>query len=207
MTIKLTPVSTKNPTNLLRVKLSFMHGDADAYTSDSFDVHLPTVENKNDLIGRILHGISIGLDLMDDDNYPECPFMVAHEDWNTSNMVDGIPLIGTKVQFVYEVKHSDWWTERCIDTGTVVEANEDTVTVEFNDSKYVVPNDEDHIAPENSVAIIVDGNECTFIVDGTQVSFNGQGDCTCDGQRSAQPSFDEVIYFDENGNKFTVSGF
>ncbi len=208
MTIKLIPVSTKNPTNLLRVMMEYMHGDADAYTNETFDIALPNVDNKEELIGRVLEGISYGLDLMDEYNCVTTPFIIHDDDWNSSNIdEDGIPLVGAKVHFVREIKHDKYWTETRFDIGTVVEANTYTVTVEFNGSTYVVPNNEDSIAPESATAVIVDGLECKFTVDGIEVHIEGEGDCTCDGAGYARPGIDEIIYFDENGHKFTVANY
>lgn len=206
--IKLTPATMPTQKNKLSVKLEFMHGDADAYTNETFNIHIPPDSNKEELIGRIMGCISYSMDLADDNTYDTSPFVVGDDDWNDSNCdpETGIPVVGAKVHFVLEVKH-EFWTDTEIHVGTIVEANADTVTVEMNGSKYVVPNDEDHIAPEASIVIDQDGNQISFKVDGVQVSIETQGDCTCDGQRSASSSFGEVLYFDENGTKFKVSGF
>lgn len=208
MTIKLIPVSTNNPKNTLQVKLEFMHGDADAYTHKTFDIRIPNTDNKELLIGRILEGISTGIDLMDEDGYTTCPFVMDDDDWNETNLdlTTSIPLVGSKVHFVTVIKHK-YSTERKIKIGTVIAANNDIVTVEYEGSQYLVPNTEDDIAPEASIAVLVDGLQCTFTVDGVEVQFEGTGDCTRDGDGTAQASFDTVTYFDENGNKFNVTGF
>ena len=206
MTIKLTPAKNQDPANVLRLVIRFMHGDADAYTYAAFDIKMPETDLKEQLIDRILKGVDCGLDLLTDTDYS--PFVIEEFDWNSSNQdSNGIPLVGSKIYFVHEVQHK-YWKERRIDLGTVVDTSGDeTVSVEFNGSTYVVPIDENNIAPETAIPIFVDGMQCKFTVDGVDVSFETQGDCTCDGSVSAYPSLSEVFYFDENGNKFIVSNF
>jgi len=209
MAVKLTPaVPSANPKNTLRVKLEFMHGDADGYTNETYSFTLPESQNKEELIDRIMEGISTGLDWMDDDSYHPAPFIMNDEDWNSTNINEdtGIPIVGAKLHFVNEVQHK-YSVERQMKFGTVVEANEDVTILECDGTKYEIPSGEDNIAPEAAIPIVVDGYQCRFTIEGTEIRFEGQGDHTCDHQVAASGSIDEVTYFDENGTMFNVSGY
>lgn len=207
MTIKFTPLYSPTPTNQLNVKLEFMHGDADVYTNKTFKINITSeITNKEEHIERIMNCIMTGLELID--NYDTSPFVVGDNDWNDSNCDEetGIPKIGSIVQFLTEIDHM-YWKEPKIYIGTVIDANDKTVTVEFENLTFVVPNNENYIAPESSIAINRNGNEFNFCIDGSIVCIETEGDCTTDYQMPAVASIELVEYYNENGELFNVSGF
>lgn len=202
MPVKLTPAT---PKNTLRVKVQFMHGDADGYTNETFSIK--NVPQNEELISRIIEGISTGLDLMEEDSY-SVPFIMNDEDWNSTNIDEetGIPLVGEKLHFIHEVPHT-YYIERQMKFGTVVEANEDVTIIESDGIKYEIASGEDNIAPETAIPILIDGRSGKFTIDGIEVRFEGQGDHTCDNQYAASSSIDSITYFDANGTEFNVSGY
>lgn len=209
MTITLTPaVLSNNPSNTLRIKIEFMHGDADGYSHNTFNYKLPEVQNKEELIANILEGISTGLDWMDEDGYHFSPFIMKDEDWNSTNIDEetGIPLVGVKLQFLYE-EQLQYRVDRKILIGTVVEASEDVIVFDCNGTKYEIQQSSNNIAPESAIPIIVDGYQGKFTIDGVEIRFEGTGDHTSDNQFAASASIDEVHYFDASGTMFDVSGY
>lgn len=206
MTVKLTPATpSSKPKNALRVKVEFMHGDADGYSNETFTIN--NVPQNEELIARIIEGISTGLDLMEEDSY-SVPFIMNDEDWNSTNIDEetGIPLVGAKLHFIHEVHHT-YYIERQIKFGTVVEANEDVTIIESDGTKYEITSGEDNIAPESAIPIIINGRDGKFTIDGIEVRFEGQGDHTCDNQYAASSRIDSITYFDANGTEFNVSGY
>lgn len=206
MPVKLTPATpSANPKNALRVKVEFMHGDADGYSNETFTIQ--NVPQNEELIARIIEGISTGLELIEEDSY-SVPFIMNDEDWNSTNIDEetGIPLVGAKLHFIHEVPHK-YYIERQMKFGTVVEANEDVTIIESDGTKYEIASGENNIAPETAIPIVVDGYQCRFTIDGIEVRFEGEGDHTCDNQHAASASFDGITYFDENGTEFVVSGY
>lgn len=207
MQVKLTPaVPADNPKNTLRVKLEFMHGDADGYTNETFNIQ--NVPMNEELITKIIKGIEIGLDWISEDSGCQAPFIMNDNDWNNTNIDEetGIPIVGAKLHFVNEIQHK-YYTERKIKLGTVVEANEDIIIIESDGVKYVIENGDDVIAPEIAIPVIVDGYDCKFTIDGIKVQFNGQSDHTTDNQYPAYGSIDGMVYFDATGSMYNISNY
>jgi hypothetical protein len=208
MAIKLTPaVPSTNPKNTLRVKVEFMHGDADGYSNETFSIQ--NVPQNEELISRIIEGISIGLAWMDEDDWHRAPFLMNDDDWNSTNMDEetGIPLVGTNIHFINEVQRT-YSVDRQMKSGTVIDGTEEVLIIIGNDgTKYEIPNNEDLYAPSAAIPIIVDGYCGSFSIEGIDVRFEGQGDHTADNQFAASGSIDEVTYFDANGTMFNVSGY
>lgn len=204
MTVKLIPLHLPTPTNQLNVKLEFMHGDGDVYTNKMFNIHIPAeITNKEEHIECIMTCIMTGLELID--NYDTSPFVFGENDWNDSNCDEetGIPKIGSIVQFLTEIDHV-YWKEPKIYIGKVIDANDKTVTVEFGNLTFSVPNNENHIAPESSIAINRNGSEFNFSINDSIVRIETDGDCTTDYQMPAVASIELVEYYNENGEHFNV---